>query len=140
MASSKTSLWEAALVTQLAVTANTTLVAAYAGTVQPVTAFPVAFVISRGDEEEIEFDVNRYVTCNEKAHVLVQGKSADQVRYAIEKCMTALLPYISTNAMHALGVINFRPESRIMPDTTNPPANDIYEGEIIFSLKVRYTY
>jgi hypothetical protein len=140
VASSKTSLWEDDLVTALAVTANTTLVAAFAGSVRDVTAYPVAFVISRGDEEEIEYDVNRYLTCNERAHVLVQGKSADQVRYAIEKIMTALMPYSSASALYAHNVIDFKPITRILPDTTNPPANDVYEGEIVFALKVRYTY
>ena len=140
MADSKTSKWEDAFVTQIAVTADTTLVAAYAGTVRDVTAYPVAFVVSRGDEEPIVYDMNGYYTCSERAHVLIQGKTADQVRYAIEKTAAKLLPYISTNPLHALGVINCKVLTRIMPDTTNPPANDIYEGEIVIDLQVRYTY
>lgn len=141
MADSVTTQWQDAFVTQLAVTANTTLVAAFSGTVRDVTSYPVAFVMTGlEDAELIETDLNRYDDWQESAHVLIQAKDPETVRMAIEKLQSLFKPFTSANALYALGVRRVRPRTKRVPDIVNPAANEVYSGEIVFDVEVRYTY
>ena len=138
---SQTTSWQTEFVKQLAVTADTGLVAAYSGTVRDVTAYPVAFVVCGAEDATlIDTDMNTFGNWNESAHVLVQAKDPEVVRLVLEKLQSLFIPYRTTNAMYAYGVRIVRPRTRRVPDVINPPANEVYDGEIVFDVEVRYAY
>jgi hypothetical protein len=133
-----TTSWLEDFITGVAATANG-MAGVTEGSYVDRTRFPWAFVNADAPGEPNYHIYPQYIwDVDESVSVLVVGKTVDQVRLGLENIMRYMANTSNWTAMLAHGVWNIKAQPRSLPMPIGKPANDVYGGEITFTVSVRY--